>query len=270
MSHYSTLGLDETATQDDIKKAYRKLAMQYHPDTNAGDKNAEEQFKQIAEAYSTLGDSQKKVQYDSMRSASAFHENFNFSFDHTTWSQAFDQTFGSRGQKRGQDVVLSATIDMKEAYTGTIREFQLGDKRYKISIKRGVENGQKLRIRGKGNKHPLNPNSENGDLIIVVTVLNDGTFIRRGQDLYIDMNVHIYKLLAGGQINIPTPEGDLIYEIERGHGLDSIILQGCGMPYYDSDKKGNLIVKLNAIFPKQYTQEELEIFETLSKKITEV
>ena len=159
---------------------------------------------------------------------------------------------------------------MKESYTGTVKEIQIENKRYKISIKRGVTDGQKLRIKGLGRPHPFIQNAERGDLLIFVSILNDENFIRRGVDLYTSANVHVYKLIAGGKINIPTPEGDLVYNLEPGHGNKTICLNGCGMPYYDSDKKGNLFIKINTMFPAQYTGQELEIISKLSEYIKDL
>jgi curved DNA-binding protein len=272
MNYYETLGVEKSANVDDIKKAYRKLAMQYHPDTNQGDAAAEEKFKSIAEAYEVLSNSEKRARYD-RGNRSNFYDNqqdFNFSFDFTngSWSDQFDQTFGNT--KKGPDTVLQMTITMKESYTGTVKEIQIGDKRYKISIKRGVTDGQKLRIKGLGRPHPFVQTAEKGDLLIFVSILNDENFIRRGADLYTSANIHVYKLITGGKINIPTPEGDLVYNLEPGNGNKTICVNGCGMPYYDSAKKGNLFIKINTIFPAQYTEQELEIISKLSEYIKDL
>ena len=273
MNYYETLGVERGASADDIKKAYRKLAMQYHPDTNQGDSAAEAKFKNIAEAYDVLGNTEKRAKYDRGGDRSNFydnHQDFNFSFDFTngTWSDMFDQTFGNT--KRGPDTVLQMTITMKESYTGAVKEIQIDGKRYRISIKRGVENGQKLRIKGLGRPHPFIQSAERGDLLILVAILNDENFIRRGADLYTTANIHVYKLMAGGKINIPTPEGDLVYNLEPGHGNKTICLNGCGMPHYDSDSKGNLFAKINVIFPIQYTEQELELISKLSENVKEL
>ena len=93
----------------------------------------------------------------------------------------------------------------------------------------------------------------------------DESFIRRGADLFVDMSVNVYKLLAGGFIEVPTPEGTLVHEIKPTKGsATSIVIPGCGMPFYDNDKKGNLIVKLHAIFPQSTTAEEDELIKKLS------
>jgi curved DNA-binding protein len=180
------------------------------------------------------------------------------------WSGAFDEMFGGGGMRKGSDVMAQVSVNMKEAYTGTTRDINLGGKTYKISIKRGVQNGQKLRLRGLGQPHPFNPSLSRGDLIIVITVLMDDSFIRRGDDLFVDVPVHVYKILAGGIIEIPTPEGTLMYELKPNNGNNSIVIAGCGMPFYDSDRKGNLVVKLHPTFPNTLTENEKDLIVKLS------
>jgi curved DNA-binding protein len=267
MNYYETLGVDRTAPLDDIKKAYRKLALQYHPDKNPDNKEAEDAFKNIAEAYDVLSDTEKRKQYDARLNGYAgnFYDVNDWIRDNVfnnNWSNSFDSMFGNRNQK-GPDITIQLTINMKEAYTGVSREINIGNKIYKISIKKGVENNQKLRIKGIGHPHPFNSNLERGDLIIIVNVLMDDKFIRRNADLYTDASVHVYTLLAGGKIEIPTPEGSLLYDIEPCKTATSLVLPNCGMPYYDSDRKGNLIVKIHPIFPTNAGTEEIEILKKL-------
>jgi curved DNA-binding protein len=266
---YEILGVQENATADEIKKAYRKLAVQYHPDKNPDDKQAEERFKSIADAYDTLGDEQKRAKYDRQRNFQGqdnLHEFFMNNMFSNGWSGAFDQMFGSDGIKKGADIMAQVTVTMKEAYTGTTRDINLQGKVYKITIKKGVETGQKLRLKGLGQPHPYNSSLSRGDLIIVVTVLMDDAFIRRGADLFVDLSVHVYKLLAGGFIEVPTPEGTLVHELKPQRGvISSVIIPGCGMPFYDNDRKGNLVIKLHPTFPASVTGEEAELIKKLSE-----
>ena len=260
---YEVLGVNETAAADDIKKAYRKLAVQYHPDKNPGNKEAEDKFKQIAEAYDTLGDESKKAQYDRSRRFS--DDNFSFMYDTVFtngWSQAFDDIYGGGGVKKGPDYIVQVTITMKEAYSGTSKEITIDGKTYKVNIKKGVETGQKLRIKGLGHPHPFNSSLSRGDLIIIPTVLMDDRFIRRGADLFVDATVHIYTILSGGYIEVPTPEGSLMQAIQP-MTTGTIMIPNCGMPYYDSDKKGNLMVKIHSFFPKEVSEDEKRLIEQL-------
>jgi curved DNA-binding protein len=264
---YEVLEVQETASSDEIKKAYRKLALQYHPDKNPDNKEAEEKFKSIADAYETLGDDNKRRKYDHQRKFGQ-QQDPGFDFFRDTmfsqgWSGAFDQMFGGSGARKGPDIMAQVAISMKEAYTGTSRDFNISGKIYKITIKKGVQNGQKLRLKGLGQPHPFNPSLSRGDLIVVVTVLMDDSFIRRGDDLYVDVPVHIYKILAGGMIEIPTPEGTLVHDLKPGNG-SSVVINGCGMPLYDSESKGNLIVKLQPVFPSTTSAEERELINKLS------
>jgi curved DNA-binding protein len=262
---YEILGVEKGASQEDIKKAYRSLAVKYHPDKNPGDTEAEEKFKQISEAYEVLGDEQKRANYNRSSNRTQYSDDFNFMRDtmfSQGWSQAFDEIYGSNGARKGPDILIQVTLTMQEAYTGVSKDIQLNGKSYKINIKKGVETGQKLRIRGLGHPHPYNSALNKGDLIIIPTVLMDDRFIRRGADLFIDLSVHIYTIMAGGTIEIPTPEGSLMHTISpMTEGTLSIA--GCGMPYYDSDKKGNLMIKIRPVFPKQITEEEKGLIEKL-------
>jgi len=265
---YEILGVEEAATSDEIKKAYRKLAVQYHPDKNPDNKEAEERFKSIADAYDILGDENKRKKYDHQRKFGGQQNDQGFDFFRDAmfsqgWSGAFDHMFGGGGVRKGPDIMAQVAVNMKEAYTGTSRDINIGGKTYKISIKRGVQNGQKLRLKGLGQPHPFNSSFSRGDLIIIVTVLMDDSFIRRGDDLYVDLSVHVYRMLSGGMIEIPTPEGTLVYDLKPNVGT-SIVISGCGMPLYDSDQKGNLIVKLHPIFPGTLSTEEKELINKLS------
>jgi curved DNA-binding protein len=269
MNYYELLGVERNATTDDIKKAYRKLALQYHPDKNPDNKEAEDKFKAAAEAYDVLSDSNKRSRYDmqingggNFYDANGINDWIRDNLFNSNWSGDFDAMFGNRTQK-GPDISVQVTITLKEAYTGTSKELNIGGKVYKIAIKKGVNNGQKLRIKGIGHPHPFNSNLEHGDLIIIINVLMDERFNRRNVDLYIDASVHIYTMLAGGKIEIPTPEGVLMHKIEPCRNNTTIIVPNCGMPYYDSDRKGNLIVKLHPVFPANLTQDELELFNKL-------
>lgn len=269
MDYYQLLGVNKNASADEIKKAYRKLAMKYHPDKNQGNAEAEDQFKKISEAYNVLSDENKKSKYDQHGFRPNFYDNqdnWSFSFMSGNWSDVFDNAFNPYNQ-RGQDILINVTVSMKEAYTGTIREIQIDDKKYKINIKKGVYDGQKLRIKGIGGKNPVNPEALRGDLIMIVSVLTDWSFIRSGADLITEVNVHIYKLIAGGKIIINTPEGELVHDIQPCHGDKAVVLQGCGMPFYDSEKKGNLVVKIRPYFPVSYTQEEMDFFSRLSEGV---
>ena len=188
--YYKVLGVDRSAKQDEIKKAYRKLAVKYHPDKNPGDKAAEEKFKEISEAYQVLGNEESRKKYDELGANWKQYENMNYGgqgfqgfegfqgFGGSGFSDFFDMFFGDinfgggrRSRTRamkGQDLTASIDLTLREAYSGSQRLIDVGNETIKISIKPGVRSGQTLRVKGKGG-HGMN-GGENGDLLMKINI----------------------------------------------------------------------------------------------------
>ena len=285
--YYKVLGVERSASQDEIKKAYRKLAVKYHPDKNPDDKVAEEKFKEISEAYQVLGNADTRKKYDELGANWKQYENSGFSgfggggqgFNASGFSDFFDMFFGGQGgagfdirdfmggmgggrrstrPAKGSD--LNATINMTllEAYQGSQRMIDLGGNTIKITIKPGVRDGQVLRIKGKGN---LGRNGgDNGDLLIKVSITNDHVYQRDGDDLIRNINVDVYTAILGGKITVTTLKGDVNVPIKpQTQNNSTLRLKGMGMPHYDKEGAGALLLKVQLLLPEHFSQKELEL-----------
>ena len=296
--YYKILGVDRKASDDEIKKAYRKLAMKYHPDHTKGDKAAEEKFKQISEAYAVLSDKEKRQQYDTFGSE-GFHQRFSqedifrgFDFSDilrefgfggaggfggrnsgTRFSfgggSPFGQQSGQRAQIKGSDLVYELSLTLAEVISGVTKTISFNHKgrSEKISVKipKGMITGKKLRLAGKGDQSPYG--GPPGDLFIQSKLISDPTFEVNGHDLVTHREVKLSDALLGTQISVPTPEGrQMSLKIPPGtrHGT-KMRLSGHGIPHMRDNKKGDLFVRIQIAVPKQLTEEQ----ENLIKKLAE-
>jgi curved DNA-binding protein len=303
--YYKTLGVSKSASQEDIKKAYRKLAIKYHPDKTQGDKAKEEKFKEISEAYEVLGDPEKRKKYDQLGANWKQYQNFGgsggqaggfdwsqfsgggqpgggfggFSFegDPGGFSDFFQSIFGggfagrSGGRRRspgykGQDIAAEMNITFHEAYNGTTRIINLDGKKFRIKIKPGVKDGQKIRLAGKGN--PGINGGPAGDLYITIKVVPDTIFKREGNDLYADLPVDIPTAVLGGKVPVNTPDGKTVMlSIPQGTSCGKKLrLKGKGMPVYEHPAKhGDLYVTTKIVVPEKLSKEQKALFEKLKK-----
>ncbi len=258
MDYYDVLGIDKSASQSDIKKAYRKKAKQYHPDKN-GD---EEKFKEITEAYEVLGDENKRSNYD--RFGSADGNPFGGSgnpfggggnpFGRGGFDEMFEQFFGKRrdpSSAKGDDFRVNMTISFKEAYYGVRKEFSVNGERLTMTFKPGLKTGQKFRIHGKGGYNPYNSEAPRGDVIISINVIQTADYILQGNDIWSEIGINWFDIMLGCKKNINTPEGEIVVKIPKNSFPGKVLrIVGKGFPIYNTNDKGNLLLKLNAIYPK--------------------
>ncbi len=272
--YYNVLGVERNATQDEIKKAYRKLAVKYHPDKNAGNKEAEERFKEISEAYQVLGNADSRKKYDELGANWKQYENTGFGgaytntgFNASGFSDFFDMFFGgfhtgsgrrSTRPMKGNDINATITLTLLEAYQGSQRILNLDNNSIKINIKPGVRDGQVLRLKGKGN---LGRNGgENGDLLLKVVLMNDPLYQRDGDDLVRNVNIDVYTAILGGKITITTLKGDVSVPIKpQTQNNSTLRLKGLGMPHYGKEGSGALLLKIQILLPDHFSQKELEL-----------
>ncbi|MEQ9403591.1 MAG: DnaJ C-terminal domain-containing protein [Cyclobacteriaceae bacterium] len=285
--YYKILGVDKKASQDEIKKAYRKLAVKYHPDKNPDDKAAEEKFKEISEAKEVLGDPEKRVRYDELGANWKQYEQAGFGssgtaggrpgqyhyefqgdpaemFGGSGFSDFFESLFGQSygrstgfGQEvTGSDLAGEVSISLQEAYSGTERIADLGHEKIRVKIKPGTYEGLKLRVKGKGQK---SSKGKAGDLFLTVRVLPDSTYERKGNDLYMNQSIDLFEALLGGKLEIATLSGKVNINVPEGTQNGKILrLKGKGMPVYGKKGNGDLFVKLVVKMPAQLTQEQKE------------
>ncbi len=246
--YYQILGVSKTASEDEIKKTYRNLAKKYHPDKNKGNKDAENKFKEISEAYAVLSDKEKRSQYDRLGSE-AFGPGGQNPFAGFDFSQFMGGGGGARGRRggarggsrtvdftdlfgdlfggggggggfqaepqRGADVESETSIDFRDAILGTTLDLRFSDGRtVKVRIPEGVADGQKLRIKGKGETGPMG--GPPGDLHLIVHVRPHPLFERRGDDIHIDLPITLGEAVRGADIDVPTIHGPVRARIPAG------------------------------------------------------
>lgn len=279
MKYYKILNVTKEATQDEIKKSYRKLALEFHPDRNPGDKSAEEKFKEISEAYAVLSDQKKRQQYDVLgdkrfqqAQSSNFHEDIikDIDFDEILRGMDFSGFGFGGGAKRTHkksgyayeppedmsryDTEHDIEIGFIEAYLGSERHIDLTypggtSVKTKIKIPAGIESGKKLRLRGYGRK---SPKGAKGDLYLNVTVSTHPEFKRIGDDIETHVMVPFSTMCLGGKIEVPTPQGKKTVKINPGMQENvKVRLKGLGFPVINSTQKGDLYALLNVKIPKE-------------------
>jgi len=300
--YYKVLGVDRKASQDDIKRSYRKLAMKYHPDRNPGNKEAEEKFKQINEAYEVLGDEKKRAHYDQLgasynqwQQATGGKGNFNWNdwfmqgsgrgatqvnmedlgdlFGGGGFSDFFNTIFGSyaggtRTRTRPAPAARPRTyeqpirISLSEAYHGTTRTIQIENRRVEVKIPAGAKTGTRVRVAGV-----IPGNGQSSDLYLNIEVEPDTRFERKGDDLYCDATVDLYTAVLGGQVNVSTLDGNVLLTIPAGtQPGQTFRLSGKGMPKLRSRNEfGDLYVRLKVQIPRNLTAAQRELFEKLKK-----
>ena len=291
--YYETLGVARNASSDDIRKAYRKLAMQYHPDRNPGDKQAEERFKEINEAYQVLNDPQKRAHFDRVGSAysnwqqrGAPSGGFDWSqyargapggtrvnvedFGDDLFSDFFRAIFGGMGgggatsrtnpASRGNPAYQQQVeISLEDAFKGAALQIQSDGKRKQVKIPPGVRTGSKVRVAGAG------PNGV--DLYLVVQVKEHKNFERKGNNLHAKANVSAFTAILGGEAEVETMTGKVKLSIPAGTQPEQVFrVAGRGMPHLKSpDTKGDLFVRLKVEIPKYLSSKQRELLEEASK-----
>ena len=296
--YYKILGVNKTASENVIKKAYRKLAMKYHPDHTKGDKSAEETFKKISEAYAVLSDKEKRKQYDTFGSA-GFQQRYSqedifrgFDFE-SVLSEMFGGSgrfggggrgmrfsfdgggpFGSyqrqqQAQPKGSDLEYELTLTLEEVAAGTqkIVSFQHKGRSEKITVKipKGMISGKKLRIAGKGEPSPYGGPS--GDLYIKSKVLDNQVYDVQAQDLYINGDIKLSEAILGTNISVPTLSGkELKLKIPAGtKHKTKMRLSGHGLPHMHGKGQGDLYVRIHVNMPKRLTKKQKGLIEKLAE-----
>ncbi len=288
--YYEVLGIKKGASADEIKRAYRKLAVKYHPDKNPGDKQAEERFKEINEAYAVLSDPKKKEQFDQFGSTN-FHQRFSqedifrgFNVDDMFRDQGFgtddifSRIFGDamRRQQRGghtrmgakgEDFSMEIQVTFRDAYDGAEKRvaFMRDGVREELSVKipAGIESGAKLRVAGRGGQGRMG--GAPGDLYLTVTVGADALFQREGADIVLNHEVRFSEAVLGGYIEVPTMAGAKRIKIPAGiQSGTKVRLKGLGFPRIGEQARGDMYVRIAVHVPEKLSHRQRELIEQLA------
>lgn len=305
IDYYKVLGVERNATQDDIKKAYRKLARKYHPDLNPNDPTAKDKFQEINEANEVLSDPEKRKKYD------AYGENWKHADEFETQQQAyraqqqangnrqgeywystdgehftsgfggnasgfsdfFEELFGHRGATggrtrggfRGQDIEAELQLSLREAAVTHKQTFSINGETLRITVPAGVANGQVIKLKGHGGKG-MNGGPD-GDLYITFAVSDDPAFKRKDNDLYTDVNIDLYTAVLGGDVTVNTLDGQVKLKVRPGTQNDAKVrLKGKGFPVYKQEGSfGDLIVTYHVSIPTTLTEHQKDLFRQLQQ-----
>lgn len=299
--YYKILGVEKSASPDEIKKAYRKLAMKHHPDRNAGNKLSEEKFKEITEANEVLSDPEKRKKYDTLGAnwnqyqhtgghgfddfSNHFGGNrrssgntYEFSGDLGDlfggmgggFSDFFESFFGGSGkdftgrtqqQKTAVDVEANLNVTLEDVFNGSEKQISVDGKKLKIKINPGTKDGQRLRLKGLGRSKTAG--GEKGDLYLNIHVLHHPFYEIKDNNLYYNLDVDLYTAVLGGKENIKTLDGKTIsIAIPEGTESEKILrLKGLGLR--NESVRGDLFVNIHVTIPKDLTKEEKELFKKL-------
>ena len=282
---YTTLGVKKDATQDEIQKAYRRLAKKLHPDLNPGNKVAEEKFKEVSAAYDLLGDPDKRARFDrgeidesgterprqqyyrdfaDQDGWSAYTNNSGFSDfgDYAGTEDILSEIFGRQGRtarrRRGQDVRYHLDLSFLDAVNGGKQSIVLPDgTTLEVNIPPGTREGQILRLRGKG--RPAAGDGQPGDALIEISVKPHPYFTRKGDDIYLDLPISLKEAVLGAKIKVPTPDGAVTVAVPKWSNSGRVLrLRGRGVPRSDGGK-GDEYVTLKLMLP-QKPDPKLEAF----------
>ncbi len=298
------LGVNRKASDEQIKKAYRKLALQYHPDRNPDDKTSEEKFKEINEAYAVLSDKEKRKKYDMFGHADFqqrfsqedifrgfdigdIFKDFGFSTDDIfgrifaggrrgrARTIDFGDVFGGSGFQRGsvphkgEDLTTDIKITLEEAVSGAEKKvsFRRNGSHEELSVKipPGISEGKKLRLAGKGGEGPNG--GPKGDLYLTVHVLTHPIFRRGGDDLYLEREIKFTEAALGATLEVPTMQGTRTIKVPPGTRSNTKIrLKGYGVPHLKGKGKGDLYVRIVISTPKKLTGKQKELIEALARE----
>ncbi len=298
--YYAILGVNKKASDEEIKRAYRKMAMKYHPDRNPNKKEAEERFKEINEAYAVLSDKEKRKQYDTF-GAEGFRQRFTqedifrgFDFD-----EILSGLFGGRGRRefrfggrggfdsgdffsgqggyqdtgrmpqKGEDILYELSISLEEAASGGEKRvsYRKNGRVEEVSVKipKGIPTGKKLRLAGKGMEG--RNGGPPGDLYLQISVRNHPIFTREGDDLVVEKEVSFSEAVLGTTVEVPTLEGKKRVKVPPGtQSHTKMRLKGLGLPRFQREGRGDELVKVIVRVPKRVSEKSKKLIEELARE----
>ncbi|AKK71519.1 molecular chaperone DnaJ [Chryseobacterium gallinarum] len=300
IDYYKILGVDKSATQDDIKKAYRKLARKLHPDLNPDDKEAERKFKELNEANEVLSNPENRAKYDkygehwkhgeeyekAQQQQRQYQQQSHYDYgggfsgadfgEGEDFSDFFQNMFGgagggfgrssrgsASGKFKGQDIHAELNLNLRDAAKTHPQTFEINGKKVRITIPAGVYDGQQIKLKGHGN--PGVNGGPNGDLYITFNIPVDPNFERIGDDLKTKVSIDLYTAVLGGEVKVNTLEGSVNLKVkpETQSGI-TVRLKGKGFPVYKKEGQyGDLFVTYEVKLPTNLTEKQKELFEQL-------
>jgi len=287
--YYKILGINKNATEEEVKKAFRKLAHAHHPDKKGGD---EAKFKELSEAYAVLSDKNKRAQYDRFGSADAGgfqggagFDPSGFGFDFSNFSGAdFDMgdlgdvlssIFGGRRVRRGRDIAVDIELSFQESVFGAERKVVINSKMVKqkevvISVPPGIDSGQMIRLSGMGETLE---GGVPGDLYVKVHVRKHPVLRKEGYNLVMDLEVKLSEALLGAERTIPTLDGEVTLKVPTGTKHATVLrVKGKGVPHglaHDgsiSKTRGDLYVRIFVKIPEKLSKSQKKLIEELKKE----
>lgn len=302
IDYYKVLGIDKTASPEEIKKAYRKLARKYHPDLNPNDKEANKLFQQINEANEALSDPEKRKKYDeygehwknadqfeqakqSQRGRQSYQHSQNpfggsssggytaEDFGGGDFSDFFESMFGgsagrqgrSQVKYKGHDYQAELKLNLLDAYQTQKQTITVNGKNLRITIPAGIADGQVIKLAGQGG--PGTNGGPNGDLYITLSITEHPIFKRLNDDIYINKEIDLYTAVLGGEVTVDTLDGKVKLKVTAGtQNSTKVRLKNKGFPVYKKEGSfGNLFVTYIVKIPKALTEKQKELFEELQK-----
>ena len=296
IDYYKILGIPKTASESEIKKAYRKLARKYHPDLNPNDKDAEKKFKEINEANEVLSNPEYRKKYDKYGkdwkhadefekaqsqnqgySSRQYSNDYNQGYSNSDFSDFFESMFGGSGFRggqyssgnvkfKGQDYNAELQLNLEDVYETKKHTITVNGKKLGLTIPAGVYNGQTIKLKGYGSEG-INDGPK-GDLYITFSITNHTKFRRDKDDLYTTVNLDLYKAVLGGEIVVNTFNNEQV-KIKVKPGVQNgskVRLKGKGFPKYKKEGQfGDLYVTHEVRIPENITEKEKSLFEELAK-----
>lgn len=269
---YKVLGVSKSASADEIKAAYRKLAKKLHPDLNPGDADVERRFKEVSQAYAIVGDAEKRKRFDrgeidamghetaAAGAGSGFYRNYAGGREGAKYSHyeygpevdiqdIFSDLFGQRAPRRGADVSYAIKVDFLEAVLGAKKRIRLADgKTLDLNLKPGTEDGQTLRLKGQG--QPGANQAPAGDALVRVEVAPHRFFVRRGRDIHLELPITLKEAVLGASVKVPTIHGKVALKVPAGaNSGQTLRLRGKGVAAGGGKPAGDQLVKLTVTLP---------------------